>query len=157
MLVAGFSGRSALLRGARLRTDSPEGSIGNQTAFSTACCAHPCRPLPATGFLQQVFERGHKAAPRIFEVKRDEALGLSNGCVATTLTMIPPRTLQVLLGEQNPQRVRRNNFPSEQIPQWFLLPLENLSASKSPGAAGGVGKVETLPSSPSALPEGAMR
>jgi hypothetical protein len=31
--------------------------------------------------------------------------------------------------------VRRNNFPSEQIPQWFLLPLENLSASKSPGAA----------------------
>ena len=41
-------------------------------------------------------------------------------------------------GEQNPQSVRRNNFPGEQIPQWFLLLSENLSASNYPGAAGGV-------------------
>ena len=27
--------------------------------------------------------------------------------------------------EQNPQSVRRNNFPGEQIPQWFLLLSEN--------------------------------
>ena len=37
--------------------------------------------------------------------------------------------------KQNPQSVRRNNFPGEQIPQWFLLLSENLSASNYPGAA----------------------
>ena len=37
--------------------------------------------------------------------------------------------------EQRPQSVRRNNFPGEQIPQWFLLLSENLSASNYPGAA----------------------
>src|SRR3989442_15614600 len=31
--------------------------------------------------------------------------------------------------------MRRNNFPDEQIPQWFLLLSENLSASYYPGAA----------------------
>jgi hypothetical protein len=31
--------------------------------------------------------------------------------------------------------MRRNNFPGKQIPQWFLLLSENLSASNYPGAA----------------------
>src|SRR3989442_9025164 len=35
--------------------------------------------------------------------------------------------------------MRRNNFPDEQIPQWFLLLSENLSASYYPGAALTVG------------------
>src|SRR5882672_5130338 len=37
--------------------------------------------------------------------------------------------------EQNPQSARRNNFQGEQIPRWFLLLSENLSASNYPGAA----------------------
>jgi hypothetical protein len=37
--------------------------------------------------------------------------------------------------KQNAQSVRRNNFPGEQIPQWFLLLSENLSTSNYPGAA----------------------
>ena len=39
------------------------------------------------------------------------------------------------ISKQNPQSVRRNNFPGAQIPQWFLLLSENLSASNYPGAA----------------------
>src|SRR6185436_7109105 len=36
---------------------------------------------------------------------------------------------------QHPQSTRRNNFPGEQIPEWYLLLSKNLSASNYPGAA----------------------
>ena len=44
--------------------------------------------------------------------------------------------------KQHPQSTRRNNFPGEQIPEWYLLLSKNLSASNYPGAANTGGNAE---------------
>ena len=64
------------------------------------------------------------------------------------------RQLVALLNfEQNPQSVRRNNFPGEQVSRRFLLLSEHRSASNYPGAAGFRAAAAHRSTPPACLPE----